>query len=190
MQNNFQKFKNTEVEINELKMSCLSNQKLENNNNFTKEGSYNLKQSQSLIQYKLQKLFENTTISKKYLENFVRKADFNKYINNYENILNDIISDFSKKIELVEENKNNYSKLLLSNIDSRKEKISKIENEANLINSKLIEISDFSKKNNESNNTFKQQIEIMEKDLINYNKIFEKIVLINNQIKCHQINII
>ena len=190
VQNNFQKFKNTEVEINDLKMSCLSKQKLENMNNFTKEGSYNLKQSQSLIEYKLQKLLENINISKKPLENFVKKTDFNKYINNYEKILHDITIDFSKKIELVEKNKNNYSKLLLSNIDSRKEIICKIENDANLINSKLVEISNFSKKNYESNNTFKQQIEIMEKDLINYNKIFEKIILINNQIKRQQMNII
>jgi len=190
VQNNLQKSKNIEDELNKAKMNCLSKEKLESINNFNKDGSYNLKQSQTLIKYKLDNLFENIDISKKSLGNFATKIDLNKYIMDFENALNVSKIDFSKKIDNVEKIKNYYSNLIISNIDSRKDRINKIENGTNLINSELAENLDLSKKCYESNNTFNQQIEIMEKDLLNYNKILEKLAIINNQINCQQKNII
>ena len=190
VQNNLQKSKNIEDELNKAKMNCLSKEKLESINNFNKDGSYNLKQSQTLIKYKLDNLFENIDISKKSLGNFATKIDLNKYIMDFENALNVYKIDFSKKIDNVEKIKNYYSNLIISNIDSRKDRINKIENGTNLINSELAENLDLSKKCYESNNTFNQQIEIMEKDLLNYNKILEKLAIINNQINCQQKNII
>ena len=190
VQNNLQKSKNIEDELNKAKMNCLSKEKLESINNFNKDGSYNLKQSQTLIKYKLDNLFENIDISKKSLGNFATKIDLNKYIMDFENELNVYKLDFSKKIDNVEKIKNYYSNLIISNIDSRKDRINKIENGTNLINSELAENLDLSKKCYESNNTFNQQIEIMEKDLLNYNKILEKLAIINNQINCQQKNII
>ena len=190
VQNNLQKSKNIEDELNKAKMNCLSKEKLESINNFNKDGSYNLKQSQTLIKYKLDNLFENIDISKKSLGNFATKIDLNKYIMDFENALNVCKIDFSKKIDNVEKIKNYYSNLIISNIDSRKDRINKIENGTNLINSELAENLDLSKKCYESNNTFNQQIEIMEKDLLNYNKILEKLAIINNQINCQQKNII
>ena len=190
VQNNLQKSKNIEDELNKAKMNCLSKEKLESINNFNKDGSYNLKQSQTLIKYKLDYLFENIDISKKSLGNFATKIDLNKYIMDFENALNVCKIDFSKKIDNVEKIKNYYSNLIISNIDSRKDRINKIENGTNLINSELAENLDLSKKCYESNNTFNQQIEIMEKDLLNYNKILEKLAIINNQINCQQKNII
>ena len=190
VQNNLQKSKNIEDELNKAKMNCLSKEKLESINNFNKDGSYNLKQSQTLIKYKLDNLFENIDISKKSLGNFATKIDLNKYIMDFENALNVYKIDFSKKIDNVEKIKNYYSSLIISNIDSRKDRINKIENGTNLINSELAENLDLSKKCYESNNTFNQQIEIMEKDLLNYNKILEKLAIINNQINCQQKNII
>ena len=44
VQNNLQKSKNIEDELNKAKMNCLSKEKLESINNFNKDGSYNLKQ--------------------------------------------------------------------------------------------------------------------------------------------------
>ena len=190
VQNNLQKSKNMEDELNKAKMNCLSKEKLESINNFNKDGSYNLKQSQTLIKYKLDNLFENIDISKKSLGNFATKIDLNKYIMDFENALNVYKIDFSKKIDNAEKIKNYYSNLIISNIDSRKDRINKIENGTNLINSELAENLDLSKKCYESNNTFNQQIEIMEKDLLNYNKILEKLAIINNQINCQQKNII
>ena len=190
VQNNLQKSKNIEDELNKAKMNCLSKEKLESINNFNKDGSYNLKQSQTLIKYKLDNLFENIDISKKSLGNFATKIDLNKYIMDFENALNVYKIDFSKKIDNVEKIKNYYSNLIISNINSRKDRINKIENGTNLINSELAENLDLSKKCYESNNTFNQQIEIMEKDLLNYNKILEKLAIINNQINCQQKNII
>ena len=190
VQNNLQKSKNIEDELNKAKMNCLSKEKLESINNFNKDGSYNLKQSQTLIKYKLDNLFENIDISKKSLGNFATKIDLNKYIMDFENALNVSKIDFSKKIDNAEKIKNYYSNLIISNIDSRKDRINKIENGTNLINSELAENLDLSKKCYESNNTFNQQIEIMEKDLLNYNKILEKLAIINNQINCQQKNII
>ena len=190
VQNNLQKSKNIEDELNKAKMNCLSKEKLESINNFNKDGSYNLKQSQTLIKYKLDNLFENIDISKKSLGNFATKIDLNKYIMDFENALNVCKIDFSKKIDNAEKIKNYYSNLIISNIDSRKDRINKIENGTNLINSELAENLDLSKKCYESNNTFNQQIEIMEKDLLNYNKILEKLAIINNQINCQQKNII
>ena len=190
VQNNLQKSKNIEDELNKAKVNCLSKEKLESINNFNKDGSYNLKQSQTLIKYKLDNLFENIDISKKSLGNFATKIDLNKYIMDFENELNVYKLDFSKKIDNVEKIKNYYSNLIISNIDSRKDRINKIENGTNLINSELAENLDLSKKCYESNNTFNQQIEIMEKDLLNYNKILEKLAIINNQINCQQKNII
>ena len=190
VQNNLQKSKNIEDELNKAKMNCLSKEKLESINNFNKDGSYNLKQSQTLIKYKLDNLFENIDISKKSLGNFATKIDLNKYIMDFENALNVYKIDFSKKIDNAEKIKNYYSNLIISNIDSRKDRINKIENGTNLINSELAENLDLSKKCYESNNTFNQQIEIMEKDLLNYNKILEKLAIINNQINCQQKNII
>ena len=190
VQNNLQKSKNIEDELNKAKMNCLSKEKLESINNFNKDGSYNLKQSQTLIKYKLDNLFENIDISKKSLGNFATKIDLNKYIMDFNNALNVCKIDFSKKIDNVEKIKNYYSNLIISNIDSRKDRINKIENGTNLINSELAENLDLSKKCYESNNTFNQQIEIMEKDLLNYNKILEKLAIINNQINCQQKNII
>ena len=190
VQNNLQKSKNIEDELNKAKMNCLSKEKLESINNFNKDGSYNLKQSQTLIKYKLDNLFENIDISKKSLGNFATKIDLNKYIMDFNNALNVCKIDFSKKIDNVEKIKNYYSNLIISNINSRKDRINKIENGTNLINSELAENLDLSKKCYESNNTFNQQIEIMEKDLLNYNKILEKLAIINNQINCQQKNII
>ena len=190
VQNNLQKSKNIEDELNKAKMNCLSKEKLESINNFNKDGSYNLKQSQTLIKYKLDNLFENIDISKKSLGNFATKIDLNKYIMDFENALNVYKIDFSKKIDNAEKIKNYYSNLIISNINSRKDRINKIENGTNLINSELAENLDLSKKCYESNNTFNQQIEIMEKDLLNYNKILEKLAIINNQINCQQKNII
>ena len=190
VQNNLQKSKNIEDELNKAKVNCLSKEKLESINNFNKDGSYNLKQSQTLIKYKLDNLFENIDISKKSLGNFATKIDLNKYIMDFNNALNVCKIDFSKKIDNVEKIKNYYSNLIISNIDSRKDRINKIENGTNLINSELAENLDLSKKCYESNNTFNQQIEIMEKDLLNYNKILEKLAIINNQINCQQKNII
>ena len=190
VQNNLQKSKNIEDELNKAKMNCLSKEKLESINNFYKDGSYNLKQSQTLIKYKLDNLFENIDISKKSLGNFATKIDLNKYIMDFKNELNVYKIDFSKKIDNVEKIKNYYSNLIISNIDSRKDRINKIENGTNLINSELAKNLDLSKKCYESNNTFNQQIEIMEKDLLNYNKILEKLAIINNQINCQQKNII
>ena len=190
VQNNLQKSKNIEDELNKAKMNCLSKEKLESINNFNKDGSYNLKQSQTLIKYKLDNLFENIDISKKSLGNFATKIDLNKYIMDFENALNVCKIDFSKKIDNVEKIKNYYSNLIISNIDSRKDRINKIENGTNLINSELAENLDLSKKSHDSNNTFNQQIEIMEKDLLNYNKILEKLAIINNQINYQQKNII
>ena len=190
VQNNLQKSKNIEDELNKAKMNCLSKEKLESINNFNKDGSYNLKQSQTLIKYKLDNLFENIDISKKSLGNFATKIDLNKYIMDFENGLNVYKIDFSKKIDNVEKIKNYYSNLIISNIDSRKDRINKIENGTNLINSELAENMDLLKKSYDSNNTFNQQIEIMEKDLLNYNKILEKLAIINNQINCQQKNII
>ena len=190
VQNNLQKSKNIEDELNKAKMNCLSKEKLESINNFNKDGSYNLKQSQTLIKYKLDNLFENIDISKKSLGNFATKIDLNKYIMDFENALNVCKIDFSKKIDNAEKIKNYYSNLIISNINSRKDRINKIENGTNLINSELAENLDLSKKSHDSNNTFNQQIEIMEKDLLNYNKILEKLAIINNQINCQQKNII
>ena len=190
VQNNLQKSKNIEDELNKAKMNCLSKEKLESINNFNKDGSYNLKQSQTLIKYKLDNLFENIDISKKSLGNFATKIDLNKYIMDFENALNVCKMDFSGEIDDAEKIKNYYSNLIISNIDSRKDRINKIENGTNLINSELAENLDLSKKCYESNNTFNQQIEIMEKDLLNYNKILEKLAIINNQINCQQKNII
>jgi len=205
VQNNLQKSKNIEDELNKAKMNCLSKEKLESINNFNKDGSYNLKQSQTLIKYKLDNLFENIDISKKSLGNFATKIDLNKYIMDFENALNVYKIDFSKKIDNAEKIKNYYSNLIISNIDSRKDRINKIENGTNLINSELAENLGLSQKCYESNNTFNQQIEIIEKDLLNYNKILEKLAiinifnyylniiinyLINNQINCQQKNII
>ena len=190
VQNNLQKSKNIEDELNKAKMNCLSKEKLESINNFNKDGSYNLKQSQTLIKYKLDNLFENIDISKKSLGNFATKIDLNKYIMDFENALNVCKMDFSGEIDDAEKIKNYYSNLIISYIDSRKDRINKIENGTNLINSELAENLDLSKKCYESNNTFNQQIEIMEKDLLNYNKILEKLAIINNQINCQQKNII
>ena len=186
VKNNLQKSKNIEIEINNIRTSSLSNEKLETINNIGKEDIYNLKQNQSLIKFKLEKIFENIISVKNPLDDYVKKIDFYKYIETFGNSLNQINNDFSEKISYVEKYKNYYSKLILSNIDSRKEKINKIENEKNLINSKFLEISDLAKKCNDNNNIFKQQIENMEKDLMNYNKIFENFIIINNQVNNHK----
>ena len=186
VKNNLQKSKNIEIEINNIRTSSLSNEKLETINIIGKEDIYNLKQNQSLIKFKLEKIFENIISVKNLLDDYVKKIDFYKYIDTFGNSLNQINNDFSEKISYVEKYKNYYSKLILSNIDSRKEKINKIENEKNLINSKFLEISDLAKKCNDNNNIFKQQIENMEKDLMNYNKIFENFIIINNQVNNHK----
>ena len=186
VKNNLQKSKNIEIEINNIRTSSLSNEKLETINIIGKEDIYNLKQNQSLIKFKLEKIFENIISVKNPLDDYVKKIDFYKYIETFGNSLNQINNDFSEKISYVEKYKNYYSKLILSNIDSRKEKINKIENEKNLINSKFLEISDLAKKCNDNNNIFKKQIENMEKDLMNYNKIFENFIIINNQVNHHK----
>ena len=186
VKNNLQKSKNIEIEINNTRTSSLSNEKLETINIIGKEDIYNLKQNQSLIKFKLEKIFENIISVKNLLDDYVKKIDFYKYIDTFGNSLNQINNDFSEKISYVEKYKNYYSKLILSNIDSRKEKINKIENEKNLINSKFLEISDLAKKCNDNNNIFKKQIENMEKDLMNYNKIFENFIIINNQVNHHK----
>ena len=103
------------------------------------------------------------------LDNYVKKVDFYKYIETFENSLEDIKIDFSEKLSSVEKNKIYYSQLTLSNINSRKNKINKIKSEKNSVNSKFLEISGLAKKCNDNNDTFKQQIENMEKDLMNYN---------------------
>ena len=186
VKNNLQKSKNIEIEINNIRTSSLSNEKLETINNIGKEDIYNLKQNQSLIKFNLEKIFENIISVKNLLDDYVKKIDFYKYIDTFGNSLNQINNDFSEKISYVEKYKNYYSKLILSNIDSRKEKINKIENEKNLINSKFLEISDLAKKCNDNNNIFKQQIENMENDLMNYNKIFENFIINNNQVNHHK----
>ena len=186
VKNNLQKSKNIEIEINNIRTSSLSNEKLETINIIGKEDIYNLKQNQSLIKFNLEKIFENIISVKNLLDDYVKKIDFYKYIDTFGNSLNQINNDFSEKISYVEKYKNYYSKLILSNIDSRKEKINKIENEKNLINSKFLEISDLAKKCNDNNNIFKKQIENMEKDLMNYNKIFENFIIINNQVNHHK----
>ena len=186
VKNNLQKSKNIEIEINNIRTSSLSNEKLETINIIGKEDIYNLKQNQSLIKFNLEKIFENIISVKNLLDDYVKKIDFYKYIDTFGNSLNQINNDFSEKISYVEKYKNYYSKLILSNIDSRKEKINKIENEKNLINPKFLEISNLTTKCNDNNNIFKQQIENMENDLMNYNKIFENFIIINNQVNHHK----
>ena len=186
VKNNLQKSKNIEIEINNIRTSSLSNEKLETINIIGKEDIYNLKQNQSLIKFNLEKIFENIISVKNLLDDYVKKIDFYKYIETFGNSLNQINNDFSEKISYVEKYKNYYSKLILSNIDSRKEKINKIENEKNLINPKFLEISNLTTKCNDNNNIFKQQIENMENDLMNYNKIFENFIIINNQVNHHK----
>ena len=186
VKNSLQKSKNIEIEIGNVRTGSLSNEKLETINIIGKEDIYNLKQNQSLIKFNLEKIFENIISVKNLLDDYVKKIDFYKYIDTFGNSLNQINNDFSEKISYVEKYKNYYSKLILSNIDSRKEKINKIENEKNLINQKFLEISNLTTKCNDNNNIFKQQIENMENDLMNYNKIFENFIIINNQVNHHK----
>ena len=181
VQNNLMKSKKIETKINKVKMSSFSKNEFENFNSFTTEKIYNLNQSKTLTNYEYEKLSEYIDKTKKLILNYITKKDFYNYVDNVEKMRKDIEIDLYNKIIPVEEFKNCISNLLKINIRSRKNIINKIENEKNNINSRFNEIKNSIKKEEDSNNKYKQNLIIMEKDLDNYNLILKKISFINNK---------
>ena len=181
VQNNLMKSKKIETKINKVKMSSFSKNEFENFNSFTTEKIYNLNQSKTLTNYEYEKLSEYIDKTKKLILNYITKKDFYNYVDNVEKMRKDIEIDLYNKIIPVEEFKNCISNLLKINIRSRKNIINKIDNEKNNINSRFNEIKNSIKKEEDSNNKYKQNLIIMEKDLDNYNLILKKISFINNK---------
>ena len=177
-----QKLRKAQEEIDERILSSLTKIIFENRNNEIQKEIHNLNESQIIMDFELKKLFDNIGICKRLLVNLTNKSEFYTNIKNIKRIFCEIKDNLLKKFSVLEENKNYYTKLVIENINSRKNKIDHIENEKNIINSKVLEIQSLLEKNSADNKINKLNLNELNQNLVNHNIILEKFKLIRNKI--------